>query len=413
MKGPSRDEAARGPCSRPIARRELLKASALLGAFGLSRVSLGQTPGGKVLVTLFMRGGADGLSMIPPYGDPAYAALRPTLQLRAPGSGGEDAALKLDGTFGLHPAMAALLPLYQSGQLCVVHAVGQHAPTRSHFDAQDFLEAGLEGQKASDGWLNRALVDLPGSASTFRAVAVQNGVPMAMQGAQSVVAFPALKDFRVGPASAGSFEALYSQAVDEALRTRGAEAFEGLQTLADRHLADQAARNGAEYPNSPLGKRLHDIARLISGGVGLQVAATEAGGFDTHLGEGAGKGQLATRLKDLADSVAAFVTDLGEQMKDVALVTMTEFGRTARENGTRGTDHGTASAMLVVGGGVKGGRVVSDWPGLAQGQLFEGRDLRVTLDIRTVLAELLASHLQVAKVERALPGAKPARVLYG
>jgi uncharacterized protein (DUF1501 family) len=396
-----------------IARRHFLKASALLGAFGLSRISLGQPKNGKILVTLFMRGGVDGLNMVPPYGDSAYAGLRPNIGLKAPGASGDDAALKLDGTFGLHPSMAAVLPLFQSGALCVVHAVGQRAPTRSHFDAQDFLEAGLEGQKSADGWLNRALGELPVSDSAFRAVAVQNGVPMALQGAQSVVAFPALKDFRVGAANAGSFEALYSQAVDEALRTRGSEAFQGMQALSDQHLADAAAQNGANYPNSPLGKRLHDIARLVRGGVGLQLAATEAGGFDTHLGEGAGKGQLGGRLKDLADAIAAFSTDLGELMKDVVLVTMTEFGRTARENGTRGTDHGTASAMFVLGGGIKGGRVVSDWPGLAPAQLYEGRDLRATLDIRSVLAELLASHLQVAKVERALPGAKPSRLLYG
>jgi uncharacterized protein (DUF1501 family) len=397
-----------------IARRELLKACGVLGAFGLARGAWAQPRNGKVLVTLFMRGGVDGLSMVPPYGDAAYAALRPSLKLDAPGVGGDDAALELDRTFGLHPAMAALLPLYRSGQLCAVHAVGQRSPTRSHFDAQDHLESGLEGQTGNDGWLNRALVELPLSASAFRAVAVQNGVPLSLQGPQSAVAFPSLKDFHVGAGASASagFEALYAQAVDEALRTRGAEAFQGMQALSDANLAQLPARNGAVYPATPLGRRLHDIARLIIGEVGLQVAATEAGGFDTHLGQGAGKGQLATKLKDLADAVAAFATDLGDQLKNVCLVTMTEFGRTARENGTRGTDHGTASAMLVLGGGVRGGRVVSDWPGLEPRQLFESRDLRATLDIRSVLAELLTTHLEISKVDRALPGAAPSRVLF-
>ncbi len=236
-----------------------------------------------------------------------------------------------------------------------------------------------------------------------------------MQGAQSVIAFPALKDFRVGGGGAAKagFEALYSEAVDEAMRTRGGEAFQGIQALADQHLADTAPRNGAGYPTSPLGKRLLDVARLIRSGVGLQVAATEAGGFDTHLGEGAGKGQLSNRLKDLSEALAAFAVDLGDQLKDVCVVTMTEFGRTAKENGTRGTDHGTASAMLVLGGGVRGGRVASDWPGLSAQALHEGRDLRVTTDIRSVLGEVLSTHLSVAKIDRALPGARPSRLLYG
>jgi uncharacterized protein (DUF1501 family) len=353
----------------------------------------------RSLVVIFLRGGVDGLAMVAPTGDPRHAELRPTLK--------DDAPLTLDSSFSLHPSMSALMPLYEAKRLAVVHAVGQLKPSRSHFDAQDFLESGLAGQKGADGWLNRALGALPHSESAFRAVAVQNGVPYSMQGAQPVVAFPALKDFRVGGGAAASFEQLYGAAVDEALRVRATEAFSGMQAV--RGLERAEPKNGARYPTSQLGKRLLDIARLIHADVGLQLAATEAGGFDTHLGQ---KQALGPKLKDLAESLAAFALDLGDRLGEVCVTTMTEFGRTARENGTRGTDHGTASAMLAFGGGIAGGKVVTDWPGLSPSQLLEGRDLRVTTDIRSVLAELLSKHLEVVS-DRALPGVTASRALFG
>ncbi|MFT3841275.1 MAG: DUF1501 domain-containing protein [Myxococcaceae bacterium] len=398
-------------------RRALLRNAGLLfGAFGVDTLglsrALAQTTGGKpkTLVTLFMRGGVDGLSMVPPVGDPAYAALRPTLRLLAPGSGGDDAALKLDSTFALHPALDALLPLYTSGKLLAVHAVGQASPSRSHFDAQDFLESGTPGRRANSGWLNRALSTLPpGDASALRAVAIQNGLPLALQGDAEAVAFASLKDFKVANAGGGapSFEALYANAVDDALKGAAQDAFKTLDQLQGQGIANAPPKNGAKYPPGALGKRLQDLARLIHAGMGLQLAATEAGGFDTHLGQGAGKGQLSTRLKELGQALAAFATDLGDKLDDVCVVTMTEFGRTARENGTRGTDHGTASALFVLGGKTKGGRVVSDWPGLAPAQLFEGRDLKPTTDVRAVLASALQQHLGVADVSQVFPGDTP------
>jgi len=371
-----------------------------LGAAGLSLLFASRTSASstnRTLVVVFLRGGVDGLAMIPPK-DRDYEALRPNLRDEAP--------LELDRSFGLHPSMSALQLLFTQKRLAVVHAVGQLRPSRSHFDAQDFLESGLAGEKGADGWLNRALQSLPGGGA-FTAVAVQNGVPYALQGAQPIVAFPSLRDFRVAPGQAQSFEQLYAAAVDEALKVRGAEAFSGLQ--AAKGLAALEPKNGAVYPKGQLGRRLQDIARLVHGDVGLKIAATELGGFDTHLGQ---RQALAPRLKELADGLAAFATDLGERLSDVCLVTVTEFGRTARENGTRGTDHGTASAMLALGGAVKGGRVAGDWPGLAAAQLHEGRDLRVTLDVRAVLAEALSSHLGIPS-ERALPGVKPSRTLFG
>ncbi len=405
--------------SRPGRRAFLRQAGLMLGAFGLGSGVLerafaaGPSKRRKTLVTLFLRGGVDGLSMVPPVGDGDYAALRPTLRLLPAGGDSPDAVLPLDATFGLHPAMAPLLPHFKAGQLAVVHAVGQARPSRSHFDAQDFLESGLAGKRANDGWLSRAAVALPGEGAALRAVAVQNGLPLSLMGAANAVAFPSLRDFRVqaSPQSAGGFESLYAQAVDDALKGAGHDAFGSLATLEKQQLANAPARNGAEYPRSVLGRRMQDIARLIQGDLGVEVVATDAGGFDTHLGQGAGVGQLSLRLRDLGAALNAFAVDLGEQLQDVCVVTVTEFGRTAQENGTRGTDHGTASAMLVLGGGVKGGRVLSDWPGLSSTALHEGRDLKVTTDVRAVLAEVLEVHLQVPKSAKAFPdfvvGGKP------
>lgn len=400
-----------------LSRRVFLRGSglALLGAGvlpGFLQRAAAQSPGSggrRALVTLFLRGGADGLSVVPPVGDPDYFRLRPTLAIPAPGHG-ELPALRLDDTFGLHPALAPLLPLWQAGALAFVHAVGQPQATRSHFDAQDFMESGTPGQKAADGWANRVLQRMPRpDASTFRAVAIQPRMPRALLGPAPALAVGAVADFqlragRLTAPAARSFEALYAAAVDEALNRAGEETFQALHQVDHARIASLPPANGANYPRSPLGKRLQDIARLIRSDVGLELAATEAGGWDTHVGQGAGQGQLANRLKDLAESLAAFATDLGDRLADVCLVAMTEFGRTAKENGNRGTDHGTASAMLVLGGGVKGGRVVARWPGLADAALFEGRDLKVTTDYRAVLTEALARTVGLTDPSGVFPG---------
>ena len=369
-----------------LSRRMFMRGLAAFGASStlLSRALAQSGTTGKALVTIFLRGGVDGLSMVPALGDPQLQSLRPTLFVKG---------LPLNGFFGLHPAMSALLPLYHSKKLAVLHATGQASASRSHFEAQDFLESGDAGKK-HDGFLNRAALAMgPQGDSAFRVVALQNALPRSLSGEAGAVAFPSLKDFRVagGGANANTFESLYDQAVDDALRTSGQDAFAGMDLIHDKGLGDAPSRNGASYPRSVLGKRLQDIARLIHGEVGLRIAATETGGFDTHLAQGADEGQLATRLKDLGDSLAAFATDLGTKLDDVVVLTVTEFGRTARENGTRGTDHGTASAMFAMGGGVRGGRVIADWPGLAQTRLFENRDLAMTTDVRCVLVEALSA----------------------
>jgi uncharacterized protein (DUF1501 family) len=248
--------------------------------------------------------------------------------------------------FGLHPSLSALAPLYETKQLAIIHAAGQSKPSRSHFDAQDFFEAGVPGERRADGWLGRTLHALP-KGGAFRAVALQNGMPRALLGADDALALPSLGAFRVrgGTDAKASFEALYAGAVDEALRGAASDAFEGMEVLKEKGLGRTPPRNGAKYPGSALGRRLADVARLIHGDVGLQVAVTEAGGFDTHLAQGNARGQLAQKLKDLGDCLAAFTQDLGERTREVCVVVCTEFGRTVKENGTRGTDHGTASAM--------------------------------------------------------------------
>jgi len=400
-----------------FARRAFLKSS------GLAFLGLGLSPGflrravaqttrpRRTLVLVFLRGGADGLSIVPPVGDPAYYAARPTLAL--PRAGSDGGALPLDATFGLHPALAPLLPLWQAGALAAVHAAGLPGATRSHFDAQDFCETGTPGSKSTqDGWLNRSLQELPEpSAGAFRAVALQPTLPRALQGAAPAVALDGLERFRLsGNQRLDSFEGLYAAAVDEALRSTGQEAFEALRAVASPELSRRPPENGAVYGKGPLARRLQDTARLLRAGVGLEVVATEMGGWDTHVAEGTATGQLAARLRELGEALAAFARDLGPRLADVTVAVMTEFGRTVRENGNRGTDHGTASVMLLLGGGVRGGRVYAQWRGLEGPGLFENRDLAIATDVRSVLAEALGATLRPPDMARVFPGFAPARL---
>jgi len=354
------------------------------------------------------------LSIVPPLGDPAYRAARPTLALAPPGRDG--GALRLDDVFGLHPALAPLLPLWREGSLGIVHAAGLPGASRSHFDAQDFCESGTPGTKStSDGWLNRAVQRAPGPDGAFRVVAVQPTLPRMLVGDAPAVAMSSLGQFRLpgGPGGAVAFDALYAQAVDTALRTTGIETFEALREAGSAKLAQLAPANGAEYGTAPIARRLQDIARLIRSGVGLQVAVTDMGGWDTHVGEGAEKGQLASRLGELGAALAAFACDLGPRWTETRVVVMTEFGRTARENGNRGTDHGTASVMLVLGGRLRGGRVLGGYRGLARSELFEERDLAIGTDVRTVLWEATRAQLGLADSSRVFPGFSPGGSVFG
>ena len=368
--------------------------------------------GKKQMVVLFQRGAADGLNIVVPFAEPNYYRMRPTIAIPQPKRGAADAVLDLDGFFGLHPSLASLQPLFTKNQLAVVHAAGSPDPTRSHFDAQDYMESGTPGVKATeDGWLDRVLGTIPEeNASPFRAVAMGPNLPRMLRGSTAAIAIPDLKQFKVQPQSAamakvaeGGFEAMYAQTVDQALHGTGAETFEAIDLLKKIDPAQYPPENGAEYPKSPIGQRLQQIAVMIKAKIGVEVMFLDCGGWDNHVNEGGVQGQLANLLKDLGDSLAAFHRDMGYRMSDIVVVTMSEFGRTAKENGNRGTDHGHANCMFVMGGEVKGG-VYGKWPGLAEQQLNEGRDLALTTDFRTVVGEILTKHLGVKDLAPVFPG---------
>lgn len=362
----------------------------------------------KVLVTIFQRGAVDGLNMIVPHGDEAYYDLRRTIAIPAPGK--TDGAVDLDGHFGLHPAMSGLEPFWKSKQLAIVHAAGSPDNTRSHFDAQDFMESGTPGVKSTrDGWLNRALQGSAGKDdSPFRAVSMTQQLPRSLYGKAPSIAMTNLADFTVkaGRYTAelkGGFEGVYQQNAKDSLAETGKETFEAVNFLKQANPAQYKPENGAVYPNTALGRSLRQIAQLIKAGVGLEVAFAEMGGWDTHINQGGSRGQLANLLRDFSGSIAAFATDLGKRMDDVVLLTMSEFGRTARENGSRGTDHGHGNAMLILGNGVRGGKVYGNWKGLKNDQLNEGRDLAVTTDFRDVFAEAASKHLGVGNMNALFP----------
>lgn len=368
----------------------------------------------KVLVAIFQRGAVDGLNMIVPFGDRAYYDARPSIAIPQPGTRATDTAIDLDGFFGLHPRMAGLAPYFKDGSLAIVHACGSHDDTRSHFDAQDYMESGTPGVKSTrDGWLNRYLHDRDHEkASPFRAVAMAPQLPRTLQGSAQALAINNLEQFgiRAGGRNndmvAATFESEYAAAADALLHPAGKGAFDAVKMLKDTNPGTYTPANGAEYPRSGFGDAMRQIAQLVKSGLGLEVAFTELSGWDHHINEGSTTGQIATRLDDFANGIAAFARDMGDAMADVVLVTMSEFGRAVQENGNRGTDHGHGNAMMILGGPVKGGRVYGKWPGLAPEQRWEGRDLAITTDFRDVFGEMVLKHLGAdrATAARIFPG---------
>ena len=419
-------------CSGNMDRRVFVKAG------GLALVSLGLDPifltraayavqraGGpagskKTLVCIFQRGAVDGLNMIVPHGDSFYYRERPRIAIPRPGTTG--GALDLDGHFGLHPALEPLLPLYRNGTLGLVHAIGSPDATRSHFDAQDYMETGTPGVKATpDGWLNRALLHARDHAETpFRGVALGQQLPRALRGAAPALAIDNLQTFGIGGGGRGgngggmreevrdrltaAFEQLYQGSATGIVASSSAEGFEAVKMLKTANPAQYEPANGAVYPRGPLGTAMRQIAQLIKTDLGMEIAFADVSGWDTHVNQGSSEGQLAQRLTEFGGSLAAFAADLGERMQDVVVLTMSEFGRTVAENGNVGTDHGHATAMMVMGGGVKGGKVYGRWPTLDPAQRYEGRDLAVTTDFRDLFAELLAGHVGVADLSAVFPG---------
>ena len=371
----------------------------------------------KILIAVFQRGAMDGLNAVVPYAEQDYYNLRSSIAVPRPGAGGaqpnQAPAIDLDGFFALHPALASFKPIYDSGQLAIIHASGSPDNTRSHFDAQDYMESATPGVKSTaDGWLNRYLQSNGAAdSSPFRGVAMGPTLPRVMQGKASAIAMNNINDFTIragggetGQAVQGGFEAMYSQTVNDALRGAGKETFDAMKLLKRVNPAQYKPSPDAVYPRGAFGDRLRQVAQLIKSDIGLEIAFTDIGGWDTHANQGSSQGQLAARLTEFAQGLSALHIDLKERADDVVILTMTEFGRTARENGNRGTDHGHASVMFALGGSVKGGKVYGKWPGLKSHQLYEGRDLAITTDFRDVFAELAKKHLGATDLNAIFPG---------
>src|ERR1041384_7077676 len=397
-----------------VTRRFFIKSSGVaLATFAaapsfLKRAVMAQTIGaaGKdkpIIIAIFQRGAMDGISAVIPFGDKNYCSVRPNIAIPEPKTGNADVAL--------HPQLAPFKAIYDEGHLAVVHAVGSPDNTRSHFDAQDYMESATPGNKGTgDGWLNRYMqARKDPKASPFRAVSFTANLPRTLLGPAPAIAMTNINDFgvRAGQGNgqvAKGFEELYSQSMGDALHGTGKEAFEAVRMLKKANPQQYQASNGANYPRSPFGNSLLQIAQLIKADVGIEVAFTDVGGWDTHANQGSSRGQLANRLQDLSQAIGALYRDLGDRMRNIVILTMTEFGRTIRQNGSGGTDHGHASCLFVAGGPVKGGKVYGKWPGLSTDQLYESRDLALTTDFRDVFSEIAARHMGAINLSAVFPG---------
>ena len=416
-----------------LTRRIFLRGSAIAMAgmgeapMWLARAAATEGRKRKTLVAIFMRGAADGLNIVVPFGDPRYRELRPNLALQAPRQGDDNdnngpfgSVIDLDGTFGLNPGLRPLKALWDKKQLAIVEATGSPDPSRSHFDAQDYMESGTPG-KTGNGWLNRALGDAGPDSSPLRAVALSNRVPRTLRGEHEAIALGNVQDFNISDQDRlAILKNMYSLTPDAPLRRTGKDAFDAMKMLQSMDKsAGESGRRAASWPglarpgpnNRPtynaggqLGRNLQQLARLIKSDAGVEAAFAEVDGWDHHQNE---NGQLSNLLNQFSNAIAAFCQDLGDRMEDVVIVTMSEFGRTVEENGNGGTDHGHGSMMMVLGGPVQGGKIYGEWPGLEKEQLFEGRDLAVTTDFRTVLSELVRGHLGQNDLSSVFPGFKP------
>ena len=394
-----------------ITRRAFLRSGAVAvfaAGFGgsplfLNRAVAATTKKNKVLISIFQRGAMDGLMAVTPFNDPMLKKLRPRLAMSAAQSQGEHALIDLDGTFGLHPAFSSFKNLFLEKRLAVIHGIGSPDPTRSHFDAQDYMETGTPGIKSTQsGWLNRVSGLLGHEATPFQSVAMTSALPRSLYGANPSLAIADLNDFKVSvknsqqsaQSAAKSFEELYRQTSQGLLGNAGTESFEAIDMLAKVTKQEYVPANGAEYPDSPLGRSLKQLAQLVKADVGLQIGFAESGGWDTHVQQGTVNGTFAQRARDLSESISALWTDLGNQFQDdVVLMTMTEFGRTIHENGSGGTDHGRGSCMFVLGNSVNGGSVYGTLPELHREELSQRQDVPVTTDFRSLFSEVAGTHL--------------------
>ncbi|HEX7183700.1 MAG TPA: DUF1501 domain-containing protein [Thermoanaerobaculia bacterium] len=378
------------------------------------RVAFSAAPSSErdVLVCLFLRGGADALNVVVPFGEDEYFARRPRLAMREPGNGAY-AVLDIDGFFGFHPFLAPLKELYDDGVLAVVHAAGSPDRTHSHFDAMDFMERGTPGSKSiPTGWIGRHLATLDtGNDSPFRAVGMGTILQASLRGPVPVTALRSISSFhlegRPGQAAEiARFQARLSAmyAGDGWLDSQARQTFDTVAALATARPGSHQPANGAEYPDTECGMALMQVAQLIKADVGLEVACVDLGGWDSHSGQGRIEGEMANAITELGRGLAAFHADLGDRMRRTTVVTMSEFGRRVKENSSVGTDHGHGGFMFLLGGKVNGGRIHGTWPGLSADQLLWPGDLAITTDYRTVLAEVLERRMGNARVGEVFPG---------
>ncbi|MDY0745055.1 DUF1501 domain-containing protein [Paucibacter sp. R3-3] len=392
-------------------RRQVLAAGAAWSLWSTARAD--PELARRKLVVILLRGAVDGLSVVVPYGERNYAASRGSIALAAPGA--DDGVIKLDSNFGLHPSLAPLKPWWDRGALGFVHASGSPDPTRSHFDAQDYMESGTPGRKSTpDGWMNRLLAGLPGPAAPTRAINMGATPPRIFAGSAGVASLG------VGP------KALANQAIDDPhLQAAFAKLYGGVDPLSRSYqdategrgeikrsmmmapgTASDTGDQGAPSARS-FAADARRLGTLIRKDPHTQLAFTSVGGWDTHVNQGGAKGQLANRLASLGEGLDALAGGLGDSMQDTVIVVMSEFGRTLRQNGTGGTDHGRGNVMWLLGGPVAGGRMIGEWPGLDDAALVDGRDLAVVSDFRQVLTPILRRHLGAddALLDRVFPRA--------
>jgi uncharacterized protein (DUF1501 family) len=409
-----------------ISRKAFLKAGGLtlfgigiggIPAFMTQAANLVQEPTlfkrRKILVSIFQRGAMDGLMAVSPFNDQFLKAARPGLFMPATKSGNVPSLIDLDGRFGLHPAMQAFESVFREKRLAIVHGMGSPNNTRSHFDAQDYMESGTPFNKGtSSGWLNRAVGLLGHEATPFQAVSLTSSMPRSLYGEMPALAISNLQDFsiqmRANPMNAKniskSFEELYDQTASGLLKSTGKDSFDAVNMLQKTDVRNYKPANDVLYPASPLGNSLKQIAQLIKMDVGLEVAFAESGGWDTHFNQGAGNGIFARNVTDLSQSIMAFWKDMEIYQDDLTVMTMTEFGRTVKQNGTGGTDHGRASCNFILGNDVNGGIVHGKVDTLAPENLEDGRDLAVTTDFRSIFSELAERHLQISNRKLLFPG---------
>ena len=391
-----------------IQQAGIFSASSLItvGTNALVSKSIAANPNSKRLIVIFLRGAVDGLSVVVPYTENAYYQARKRIAIPQPDKPG--GVLDLDGKFGLHPSLAALMPLWKQKSLAFVHACGSPESTRSHFDAQEYMETGTPGIKnTKDGWMNRLLAKMTQENNPIQAVNVGSNIPRILSGKMAIATIPA--GLRVAkrlpidnPQLTRAFDKLYSG--DDALSKTYRDARQSREVLMESDVEMQMANNGAPLPKG-FSRDAQRLARLMVRDSRIELAFLALGGWDTHINQGNTKGQLSQRLQRLGDGLATLQKELGEVYKNTNIIVLSEFGRTVKENGNGGTDHGHGNVMWLLGGNIHGGQIYGEFPGLSSNQLYQGRDLAITTDFRDVIATVLQSHMNLdkAKISQIFP----------